>query len=137
MLVDRIVIKIYFMNGLLTSPLFPTTPHCPLNGIASPPPSDNTGAGWGGSVWGKPFTLCIATDALRSLQPIEVVPLSHCLLPIIIILCYVVCSWLCHDSIFPSTYRGLVTNGSLGFSTKKVECPASLVKSGGIFYHTM
>ncbi len=30
------------------------------------------------------------------------------------------------------TYRGLVTNGSLGFSTKKVDFPASLVKSGGV-----
>ncbi len=32
------------------------------------------------------------------------------------------------DSIFHSMYRGLVTNKSLVFSSKKVEFPASLVK---------
>ena len=36
-----------------------------------------------------------------------------------------------------TVYRGLVTNRSLGFSTKKVEFPKSLVKRRGIFYHAM
>ncbi len=44
-------------------------------------------------------------------------------------------SWgIARDSIFLPTYRGLVRNGSSGFSTKKVEFPASLSKRGGIFF---
>ncbi len=47
-----------------------------------------------------------------------------------------VCLWvgvcgIARDSIFPSTYKGLVRNGSSGFSTKKVEFPASLLRSEG------
>ncbi len=39
---------------------------------------------------------------------------------------WLLCWGIAHDSIFPPTYRGLVRNGSSGFSTKKVEFPASL-----------
>jgi hypothetical protein len=38
---------------------------------------------------------------------------------------------------FLPTYRGLIRNGSSGFSTKKVEFPASLLKREGIFFRPM
>ena len=50
---------------------------------------------------------------------------------------WLLCWGIAHDSIFPPTYRGLVRNGSSGFSTKKVEFPASLRKREGIFFRPM
>ncbi len=49
---------------------------------------------------------------------------------------WLLCRGIAGDCFFPSMYRRLVTNGSPGFSTKKVEFPASLYKSEGLFYRS-
>jgi hypothetical protein len=53
--------------------------------------------------------------------------------------CFVVCCFGVASlvTLSHSSYRGLVTNKSLVFSSKKVEFPGSLVKRRGIFYRAM